>query len=125
MKKTVIPINFLDLDYGGYHLLVKARINGKSARFVLDTGASKTVFDKNRYDRFVKKVEMHKNAEFSAGLGTNQMETHTVFVDKLKFGNLIIEDYEGIVMDLSHVNQAYQGHGERMIDGVLGSDILY
>jgi hypothetical protein len=125
MTKTIIPINFLDLDYGGFHLLVKARINGKTARLVLDTGASKTVFDKTRYERFVKNAELHKNSELSAGLGTNQMETHTVFVDKLKFGNLTIENYEGVIMDLTHVNEAYQGRGERQIDGVLGSDILY
>ena len=124
-RKTVIKITCLDLEEGGIHLILKIKINGKIANMVLDTGASKTVFDRTRFERFVSNAELKKNAELSAGVGTNTMETHSVVIKKIRVGELIIKDYDAAIMDLSHVNQAYDNLGMKPTDGILGSDILY
>lgn len=92
---------------------------------VLDTGASKTVLDKNRLKRFVTNADLVKNAELSAGVGTNVMETHSLTIKKVRMGGLVINDYYVAVMDLSHVNEAYQSLGMKPLDGILGGDLLY
>ncbi|HLC83538.1 MAG TPA: hypothetical protein VJI69_06890, partial [Bacteroidia bacterium] len=60
----------------------------------------------------------------SSGLGTNTMQSEQVTVKKIKIGELEIENYKTILLDLSHVNQSYEQIGLKPVDGVLGSDIL-
>ena len=43
-----IPINIINIEGDGFHIVTEGHINGKAARFVVDTGASRTVFDKDR-----------------------------------------------------------------------------
>src|SRR4051812_49257978 len=121
---TVIPINILYIEDDGCHLQIKATIHNKSARLLIDTGASKTVFDKTRIQRFVDKQEFRDMDKLSTGLGTNSMETHGVTLKHIKLGTLTIEHYEAILLDLTHVNDSYEGINFPPIDGVLGSDIM-
>ncbi|MCW3119561.1 MAG: hypothetical protein JWM28_3643, partial [Chitinophagaceae bacterium] len=41
-----IPLEILNLHEDGFHLLVEVVVYGKPFKAVVDTGASKTVFDK-------------------------------------------------------------------------------
>ncbi|MEO6302168.1 MAG: hypothetical protein ABIP51_03240 [Bacteroidia bacterium] len=54
---THIPFKILSIDNEGYHLLLKLHINRKVSKVLVDTGASKTVFDKTRIEKLVN----HKN----------------------------------------------------------------
>ena len=45
-------------------------------------------------------------------------------VKKIKIGELLIENYDVVLLDLSHVNHSYEQANLKTIDGVLGSDIL-
>ena len=49
---STIPFKVLDIGGEGYHLLLKIHINKKVANLIIDTGASKTVFDKTRIKRY-------------------------------------------------------------------------
>ena len=120
---TIIPIKILKLD-DGFHLLVNIRINGKPARMLIDTGASKTVFDKNRISRFLKEEKFETHDKLSTGLGTSDMKSHLVVIKRLNIGKLEIKNYRSVVIDISHVNVAYSQMKQKPIDGVLGSDIL-
>lgn len=120
---TIIPIKILKLD-DGFHLLVNIRINGKPARMLIDTGASKTVFDKNRISRFLKEEKFETHDKLSTGLGTSDMKSHLVVIKRLNIGKLEIKNYISVVIDISHVNVAYSQMKQKPIDGVLGSDIL-
>ncbi len=122
---TVLPLTLLDMGDGGCHLIVKIKINQKVAIMVLDTGASKSVFDKERFERFVKNADLKKNRDLSTGLGTNTVVSHSFTINKLKLGNLIVKEYPAVLMNLSHVNESYESMGFHPMDGVLGSDILY
>ena len=104
---------------------LSTRINSKAARFLIDTGASKTVMDLNRIRNFVKHDDFRKNEYLSTGLGTNNMESQFTLVKKIVFGKITLHDYEMILLDLSHVNNSYQLLGKKPIDGVLGSDLLF
>ena len=118
-----IPIKLLKLD-SGFHLLISLHINGKPARVLIDTGASQTVFDKIQIKNFLKEEKFESHDKLSTGLGTNDMKSHLVVIDKMKIGKTEIKNYKTVVIDLSHVNVAYRQMKQKPIDGVLGSDIL-
>ena len=123
-KKTALRIKLLSIEGDGFHLMLKIKVNGKIAIMLIDTGASKTVFDKNRIHNFVSETEFEKSEQLSTGLGTNSMESHVVTIRKITLGDLLIENYKAVLLDLSHVNVAYQKIKLPPIDGVIGSDIL-
>ncbi|TAL57138.1 MAG: clan AA aspartic protease [Bacteroidetes bacterium] len=121
--KTKIPIKLLKLE-DGFHLLVNMRVNGKPARMLIDTGASKTVFDKERSARFISSGSFEKHDKLSTGLGTSTMKSHLAVIGSISLGNVEIRNYKTVVIDLSHVNVAYGQLKQKPIEGVLGSDIL-
>lgn len=124
MKKIVLKIKLLNIENDGYHLSIKGKINGKVANLLIDTGASRTVFDLNRIDKFINKKDLKKNDQLSTGLGTSSMVSHVSEIKKLDLGGLIIANYDAIFIDLSHVNKSYENIKLKPIDGVIGSDIL-
>lgn len=123
-KAVIMPLHILKIENDGVHLLLKVKINNKSARLILDTGASRTVLDKNKIGRFVKSTVFEKHDGVSTGLGTNSMESHIVEIKKMEIGMLKLNELTFVLLDLSHVNQSYVEIGLKEIDGVLGGDIL-
>ncbi len=124
MKRTRIPLRLVHVDEQGYHIFVRAMINGRIANLLVDTGASKTVFDSNRIEKFASKNTMVKNDQISTGLGTNSMQSHTIELKRMKLGDLILKKAEIFLLDLSHVNETYVKLNYKPLDGVLGGDIL-
>lgn len=126
-KITTIPINFIGIEDSGYHIVIKLRANKKTVNLLLDTGASRTAFDKNRFIKINKSIksEVKISETKSVGLGTNSMESELSSLNEFKLGRLIINDYEAVLLDLSIVNEAYKALNLAEIDGVLGSDILF
>lgn len=118
-----IPIKILKLD-DGFHLLISVRVNGKPARLLIDTGASKSVFDKSRIETFLSADKFEKHDKLSTGLGTSTMKSFLAVIDKMSIGKLEIKNYKTVIIDLSHVNVAYGQLKQKPIDGVLGSDVL-
>ncbi len=114
----------LSIEGDGYHLLLRVKINGKKANCILDTGASKTVFDSERIKRFLKREALHDNERLSTGLGTASMHSQVLFISKLELGAYTIKKLPTIILDLSHINQTYSSIGFEEIDGVIGSDVL-
>jgi hypothetical protein len=121
---TAIPFKVLALDEEGFHLMIKIKINQKTANLIIDTGASKTVLDKSLILKFVSDGTFEAHDKLSSGLGTNTMESQTTTIKKIQIGELVITDYKAVLLDLSHVNESYEQIGLKPIDGVLGSDIL-
>jgi len=121
-----IPVRFVKLEADGFHLFIEAELNGKRINMLVDTGASKTVFDINRIPKFVRKRKktFESFETLSTGLGTNTMKSHFTKVKKFCISELTLEDYNAILLDMTHVNQSYKMLGMQAIDGVLGSDLL-
>lgn len=122
--KTIIPFKVLRIDESSFHLLIKVKVNNKVARLIIDTGASRSCFDLKEIKKFleIKKLQTHDN--LSSELGTNTMKSHSLILKKLQLGEIVIKNYEAVVIDMVHVNQSYNSIGLRAIDGVLGSDIM-
>jgi len=121
---TIIPFKVLDIAGEGFHLLIKILINKKVAKVIIDTGASKTVFDNQRIKKYVGKKTFKKHDSLSTGLGTSTMTSELVSIKKIKIGELEIVNYKTILLDLSHVNNSYEQIKLKPVDGVLGSDLL-
>ena len=125
-KKTEIKINLIEIEDDGFHLMVPVKINRKKAILLLDTGASRTVFDQESILRFLPEVreDFEKNEKLSTGLGTNTLESEITQLKNIKIGDLRIRNYYAVILDMSHVNQSYGKLGLPPIDGVIGSDLL-
>jgi len=104
--------------------MIKIKINNKVSNLIIDTGASKTVFDKHRIKNFVSEKKFDTHDKLSSGLGTNSMQSQLVTLKKIKIGEVEILNYHTILLDLSHVNKSYEQIGLKPVDGVLGSDVL-
>lgn len=119
-----IPFEIIEMESGGSHLLIKGEVNGHPANFIIDTGASRTVVDKNHLEKLGFQKNIIPNQVLSAGLGTNSMESFTIVLQKLSLGKFILKNFEIAVLDLSHVNTAYALLNLPFINGVIGGDIL-
>lgn len=119
-----IPLILLNLQDEGYHLLVEIEMYNQSFKAVLDTGASKTVFDKARMEDYVDAEAIRRSNHLSTGLGTNEMESYTLVVPDLQIGSVHVSDYEVALLDLSTINLAYESMAQDPVIGVIGGDLL-
>jgi len=118
----------LKIETDGFHLIIKVKVNGKSATLLVDTGASQTVFDISRIKKLLKiddeNFKLDLSPHLSTGLGTNTMESHIVVIKKFQVGSLQLKNYNSVALPMEYVNQSYEMLGFKGIDGVLGSDFL-
>ena len=121
---TKIQLELIDLNGDGFHLSLKASLNNKPIFLILDTGASHTVFDVNRIGNYVDQPDFETNEQLSTGLGTNSMESNIFIADSFMLGEMKINDYRALAIDMQHINQTYEMLDLPLIDGVLGGDIL-
>jgi len=119
-----IPLQIIELQDDGFHPLVDVVVFGKPFILVLDTGASKTAFDKDLLQRANLEAEFLESDKLSTGLGTNTMTSFTATIHDMKIGTLNIPEFEVAVLDLSTINHAYQQLNLPQVLGVLGGDIL-
>jgi len=119
-----VPFNLLSIEGDGYHLMIEGKINAKKANFVIDTGASRTVFDQQTILQFVDNPDFQNNERLSTGLGTNEMPSMVIEIERLAFGAAAVENYPAIAINLEHIHSSYAQLGLPEIHGVLGSDLL-
>jgi hypothetical protein len=118
-----IPLRKINIEDDGNHIVVTALLNNKPANLLIDTGASRTIFDSNRIHLF-EDSEIKLHDRLSTGLGTNSMESKTITLGQLNIGDISIHNSEVILLDLEHVNVSYQKLNIDPIDGVIGGDML-
>ena len=124
MNYIELPIDIISIENDGFHLIAEGLINGKSARFVVDTGASRTVFDKERILDYINAPEFSEKKGVSAGIGGTDISSFIFLLEELSFGGLVINDYQAVAMDLSNINDSYAMIKLPPIDGVLGGDLM-
>ncbi len=124
MPSSILTIEKFIIPPVGLHIHIKIFLNNKVARFVVDTGASQTVIDKNRAEHFIPGGIHRKLDALTAGIGTNTLESQAVIIKNIRIGELKIKNYELILLDLQHVNESYKTMGFKEIDGIFGSELL-
>lgn len=122
--RFTIPIRIIEIEGSGFHVAVTGFVNGNLANILIDTGASQTVFDKNRINLFSRDAELEKADKLSKGLGTDSMEGYRFKIEQFILGDLVKEPLEVVALDLSHINASYTELKLVPIDMVLGGDFL-
>ena len=119
-----VPLQIIDLNQDGFHPLLNIKLFGKKFTVVLDTGASKTAFDKTLLQQANELALITESSILSTGLGTNSMASFTAVIHDMRIGRLKIPEFEVAVLDLSTINFAYAQMGHPQVLGVIGGDIL-
>ncbi len=119
-----IPIKLLDIEGDGYHLMIRGKINGKDAHFLIDTGASRSVFDPVTITSFIDDPQFEKKEGITAGVGSSDLESATFNIETLSLGDLVIHNYEGVAIDMENIHETYEKIHLPKIHGIIGGDIL-
>lgn len=124
-KSIELPLEMVELEEQNYHLMLKSCLaDGTEAWWIVDTGASKTVFDLNQ-ENYFQLVEPHSKQEYqSAGINEGMVATKVGNISKIRFGSLKIKNLKVALIDLKHVNEIYHRYHDKRVAGLLGSDIL-
>jgi len=104
------------------HLLIKASINGVKGNFILDTGASSSCVGFESIELF--RLEAKTSKTKASGAGANGMLTQMAVDNQLQLGRWKQSDFDLIIFDLSHVNEALVEHKAKPVHGIIGADIL-
>ena len=104
--------------------MVKGLIHGKEANFLIDTGASRSVFDPKTITNFIDNVQFEKKEGLTAGVGSSDLESATFVIDSFSVGELEINEYEAVALDLENIHEMYGKLGLPRIDGIIGGDLL-
>jgi hypothetical protein len=104
------------------HLLMKAKINGVEGRFILDTGASNSCVGFDGVDLFHLKAK--KSRTQATGAGATGMLTQISSKNTLKCSRWKTSDFDLVIIDLTHVNQALIQQKVKPVHGIIGADIL-
>lgn len=124
MPKKNISLELIDLNGNGFHALVNVTVFNKPFKLVLDTGASKTAFDKTLLLEQMHEKELINSGHLTTGLGTNNMESFMTTITDFYIGKFHIPEMEVAVLDLSAINIAYEKLAVEPVLGVLGGDVL-
>ena len=104
------------------HLHIFGQINGVNGNFILDTGAGATLIEEKNKGKFqMLTKESEKQAAGAGGIG---MKMQTSDNNTLKIGKLKLTEQNLMLMNLDHVNHAFESMGLEKVDGVIGADIL-
>lgn len=120
-----LPLNLIELEKDNYHILIEGEFQDKTqAYWIVDTGASKSVLDKN-LTNYYEIIDSDNEDDYqSAGINQGMMETSVGKLFFVRFGDLEITGQKVALIDLSHVNDIYGKYTSCRIAGLLGGDML-
>jgi len=123
MRTITAPLTLINLNDDGFHLLVEIVVFGTKHWAVVDTGASRSVFNKTFIEQNSDDIMIPEDANATTLFTTSS--TIQAVIPKLKIGKLIIKSYPAVALDLETVNDAYVLMGHPRIVAILGSDIFH
>lgn len=123
MKSISIPLKLINLQDDGFHLLVEIVVFKEKHFAVLDTGASRSVFDKCLIEKHLTET-LQVSEEINAATLFTTTTTIQATIPELKIGKLKLKNYETVAFDLQSVSETYQQFGHPPIGSIIGGDIL-
>ncbi|WP_029275433.1 aspartyl protease family protein [Pedobacter borealis] len=123
MRSISIPLTLINLQDDGFHLLVEVVVFKEKHFAVLDTGASRSVFDKSLIEQHLSET-LQVSEEINASTLFTTTTTIQAIIPEVKIGSLKIKNYETVAFDLQSVSETYQQFGHPPIMSIIGGDIL-
>lgn len=124
-KPHTIKTALLEFEMsGGYHLFLNVKLNSRRCRFLIDTGASKSVVDKGYFEKHFGKQNLKTIKQQTTGLHSSVPESYFGKIKEFEIGKKVIKNYTIAAVDLSHVNMTYAALKKPKINGILGSDVM-
>lgn len=122
MRTISVPLILVNLQDNGFHILVEIVVFGEKLFAVVDTGASRSVFDKSLLEKHVEGLQ--ENEEQQAATIFSSATTLVGTIPLLQIGKLKLPNYETVAIDLQSISDTYIQMGQPAIAGIIGGDIL-
>jgi len=123
MRTYSVPLTLINLQDDGFHLLVEIVVFGQRHFAVVDTGASRTVFDRTLIETNIPDSSLAEETQATTLFSTST--TILASIPIIVIGEKIrIKSYSTVCLDLTSVNETYQQLGHPVIAAILGGDIL-
>ena len=124
-KKYRIPLRLIELDGSSWHISADVLVNGIPVNVIIDTGASRTVFDSTFPGKGLEILPEPAEGEIrSAGLSDGNLESSLALAESISIGKLELKGLKVILIDLSGISSLYSRVAGRPVHGLLGSDFL-
>ena len=118
-----ICFQIVELEEQTYHPLVKAEFSGLEDHWwIVDTGASKSVFDEALNDYYTPD---NKDSVMATGLGKEMVETNSGKLALFQLGGINFGSLKVALVDFRHINTEYAKFSDKRIVGLIGCDFLY
>lgn len=118
-----ICFEIVELETKTYHPLVKAEFQGlEEYWWVIDSGASKSVFDVSLTGYYIADDD---DSVMATGLGKDVVETSSGTISELKIGGFNFGLLKVALVDFRHINDEYVKFSNKKIVGLIGCDFLY
>jgi len=119
-----VPLIIKKIPPKGYHIFVDGKIMRKKIRFLIDTGASKSVVDKSFAEKNFTTSLITETDHQTTGLGTNIPNSSFIRLHHIRIGDQKIKPLQFALLDLSVVNDAYSLAKLEKVNAIIGGDIL-
>lgn len=116
-----IPIKINNFNDGKI-LSISVNINKISAIFLLDTGASTSVIDLRKIDKFTSVKPLKSLSTSSIN---KEIDTYQVKINEFSIGKSILTNKEFNIIDLINLNNTLSTNNLNVIDGILGNDVIF
>ncbi len=120
-----LPLILLELESESYHLTIESVFeDGSVHTWIIDTGASKTVFDVTLTTCYSNLDTPPDETIQSAGIGADRLNATLGKLQPFGLGSLWVDSMPVALIDLTHINALYWEVAEKQICGLIGSDFL-
>ena len=118
-----ISFEIIELEPQTYHPLVKGEFPGLEDHWwVIDSGASKSVFDVLLTDQYTAD---ENESVMATGLGKEVVETSSGTIAEFKIGSIGFGSLKVALVNFDHINDEYAKFSNKRIVGLIGCDFLY
>ncbi|HRS54125.1 MAG TPA: pepsin/retropepsin-like aspartic protease family protein [Bacteroidales bacterium] len=116
---------FIQPDGLGCQLITtNCKIAGLNLRFLIDSGASRTVIDFHTFNNLPFKLKKTVNSTPIAGLNSSINNISEFTIDTFTLGEFTIKNQSFLTMSINTINEYYSKLGWPIIEGILGGDLL-
>jgi len=117
-----ITFEVVELEEQAYHILVEAEFDSlENGWWIIDTGASRSVFDQTMSELYVQE---NRDSVLATGLGQEMVETGSGSISDLVLDGVSWGLLRVALVDFHHINAEYSKFTNKKIVGLLGADFL-